>query len=204
MKKIFFIAIIAGSINTLNAQVDYSEYVTSGEYTSYTKTAVRQRPVVSHPYLREADVKFSRRVWRVIDTRQKMNKVLVWPKNPLTQILYNKIVNNEFVAYNNDSLTSFTTSEDMKKKGSTEVVVAIPIDPTDPYVTKDSIYYIDYKWQDMQKIMLVEDWIFDYKHSVFKPRIVAIVPLYRPVVAGIAQPEQDWTWMKYDDIRPVL
>jgi len=71
MKKIAIIFSIL-FISTLNAQVDYTDFITSGEHTSYVKVAVRERPVIAYPPLREADVKFSRRVVRCIDGRQRM------------------------------------------------------------------------------------------------------------------------------------
>jgi hypothetical protein len=79
MKKLIYILVIFFSVD-LSAQVNYSDFITSGEATSYKKQAVRERPVIAYPYLREADVKFSRRVIRCIDSRQKMNKQLEWPK----------------------------------------------------------------------------------------------------------------------------
>jgi len=75
MKRILVILTFCLAIGA-NAQVNYGDFITSGEHTSYVKVAVRQRPVVAYPYLREADVKFSRRVIRCIDVRQKMNKQL--------------------------------------------------------------------------------------------------------------------------------
>src|SRR5687768_421467 len=65
--------------------------------------AMDEAGVVAYPYLREADIKFKRRVWRQIDTRQKMNKSFTWPGNPLTQILYELAVKGNVKPYQSDS-----------------------------------------------------------------------------------------------------
>lgn len=44
--------------------------------------------VMPRPYLRNADVRYRKRVWRVIDLRQKMNRSWTWPKNPISQVFW--------------------------------------------------------------------------------------------------------------------
>ena len=44
--------------------------------------------VIQRPYLRQADVKFRRRIWRVIDLRQKLNKAWTWPRSPISQVFW--------------------------------------------------------------------------------------------------------------------
>lgn len=190
------------------SQVDYSELITSGEHNSYVKAAVRERPVIAYPYLREADVKFSRRVIRCIDVRQKMNKQLEWPRNPLNKFFYEKLAigyeNGGIRAYRNDSLQSIYTAEDFVMRGGTERSIFRQTNPDDPEEGYDSIIVIPYKWNDIKKYYVLEDWIFDYKYSVFKPRILAIAPIFSPTVGGQAIGEQALCWMKMDEIRPLL
>ncbi len=49
----------------------------------------------------------------------------------------------------------------------------------------------------------MEDWVFDSKHSRLYPRIIAIAPLYKPVVANQEFAEQPIYWFKYEDLRPL-
>jgi gliding motility associated protien GldN len=190
--------------STLNAQVDYSDYITSGEHTSYVKVAVKERPVISYPGMREADVKFSRRVIRCIDGRQKINKQLEWPRNPLNRFLYTELSLGNIIAYRNDSLQSSYTTEDFVKRGGSEMALWVQDDPDDPEFGHDSIITIPYKWEDIHKYWVMEDWIFDYKYSVFKPRIIAIAPIFAPTIAGLTVPDQPLCWIKMDEIRPML
>lgn len=191
-------------LSTLKAQVNYGDFITSGEHTSYAKVAVRERPVVSYPALREADVKFSRRVIRCIDVRQKMNKQLEWPRQPLNRLLYEALTKGEIIAYKTDSLLSYYNTEDFSKRGGEEVITFVPTDPDDPTIGYDSIYYESYKYEKIKKYWVMEDWIFDFKHSVFKPRIIALAPIFAPSYGGMTGKEQPLCWIKMDEIRPLL
>jgi gliding motility associated protien GldN len=200
MKKIAIIFSIL-FISTLNAQVDYTDFITSGEHTSYVKVAVRERPVIAYPPLREADVKFSRRVVRCIDGRQKMNKQLEWPRNPLNRYLYEELGKGNIIAYKTDSLQSFYTPEDFVKRGGSTTSLFIQTDPEDPEIGYDSVITIKYNWADIHKYWVMEDWVFDYKHSVFKPRIIALAPIFAPTYAGLTVNDQPLCWIKMDEIR---
>jgi gliding motility associated protien GldN len=200
MKKIAFIFSLL-LVSSVSAQVDYTDFITSGEHTSYVKVAVRERPVIAYPPLREADVKFSRRVVRCIDGRQKMNKQLEWPRNPLNRYLYTELGKGNIIAYKNDSLQSFYTPEDFVKRGGGETPLFVQTDPEDPEIGYDSIIVISYKWEDIHKYWVMEDWVFDYKHSVFKPRIIALAPIFAPTYAGLTVNDQPLCWIKMDEIR---
>ena len=185
-----------------NSQVNYSDFITSGESTSYKKQAVKEREIVSYPYQREADVKFSRRVIRCIDTRQKMNKQLEWPREPLNKLLYEKLLKGEIKAYRNDSLISVYNPEtELSKRGGKELQIPI-VDENGEWL-KDSIAFEAMYFGKIKKYYLLEDWIFDYKYSVFKPRILAIAPIFNFDAAGKTF-EQELCFMKMDEIRPLL
>ena len=67
-----------------NAQSHYEpEYVNQD-----TNLTVVEGQFIPRPYLRKADEKFRKRVWRVIDLRQKLNKSWTWPRAPLTQVFW--------------------------------------------------------------------------------------------------------------------
>jgi gliding motility associated protien GldN len=157
--------------------------------------------------LREADVKFKRRVWRRIDTRQKMNKSFTWPKNPVTQIIYEAGVKGLVKAYWSDSLEGgrTMTPEDAYKQGS---VLQTPMiqnwrNPADPTDLVDTAYYDIFKWEKIIRFEVMEDWIFDYKYSEMRPRIIAIAPLYQEKINGVTY-EMPLFWLKMDDLRPTL
>jgi gliding motility associated protien GldN len=169
------------------------------------RISITENVVVPYPYLREADVKFKRRVWRRIDTRQKMNKSFTWPGSPVTQVLYELAVKGKVKAYENDSFASYYTPEEAFERGADFVVTQIPDPrfPDDPDNMIDTTYWDPFRWDKIIKFEIMEDWIFDYKHSEMRPRIIGIAPLMTKSVMGISI-EVPLFWLKMDDIRPTL
>src|SRR6201995_5100864 len=55
----------------------------------YKKTNILSAKVTPYPALREVDVAFAKRIWRDIDTREKMNQYLNSPKQRLIDVLLN-------------------------------------------------------------------------------------------------------------------
>ena len=49
----------------------------------YVQEHIPTKRVIQYPHLREADVMWSKRVWRTIDLREKMNHPLYYPEEPL-------------------------------------------------------------------------------------------------------------------------
>lgn len=50
----------------------------------YVQEHIPTKKVIQYTYLREADVMWSKKVWRRIDVRQKMNQPLFYPETPLS------------------------------------------------------------------------------------------------------------------------
>jgi gliding motility associated protien GldN len=174
--------------------------------------------LIRRPYLRQADVKFRRRIWRVIDLRQKINKSWTWPRSPITQVFWELGTKGLVRAYANDSFNRIITPEQILEITSSldKVPVLLPgIDPSeatgDDYV--DSTIVVMFKWNNINKFEIMEDWVFDYKHGEMKPIIIGIAPV-KPEFIDAPQPdgtskkemigESKPFWMKMDDCRPTL
>jgi gliding motility associated protien GldN len=158
-----------------------------------------QQPVPATE-LREADVLFSKRTWRIIDLREKKNKIAVWPGNPLNKILYEAVRTGQLKPYRSDSLRSVFDIEEFMKLCSTVEYIETPIDPNDPTITRlDTITTEFDAEQNIKQLVLMEDWYFDKKRSTQIVRIIAIAPLYRNKVAGIDLGLQPLCWLKFDD-----
>ena len=169
------------------------------------RISITENIVVPYPYLREADVKFKRRIWRRIDTRQKMNKSFTWPGAPVTQVLYELAVKGKVKSFENDSFASYYTPEEAFERGADFVVTQIPDPrfPDDPDNMIDTTYWDPFKWEKIVKFEIMEDWIFDYKHSEMRPRIIGIAPLMTKQIGGMSI-EVPLFWLYMDDIRPTL
>jgi|LauGreDrversion4_2_1035121.scaffolds.fasta_scaffold07907_3 gliding motility associated protien GldN len=210
MKRIILILTILLSTAPLFAQGVYDDFI-------YTRQAVTERKVVDWPYLREADVLWAKRVWRIVDTRQKQNQPMKWPKNPLKIILYNAILSEKLTAYKNDSLTSILSPTEFKNFMAEKKPVTTFIDPNgdpdDPNNIRIDSVDVSLNPEDIQKYKIVEDWIFDKKESRMYVRIIAIAPMIAPQKEGVELGEMEWCWLKYHkdvsdadvaDVRSVL
>ncbi len=205
MKKVIIIVfvLIAFAVqNTIQAQ--NPAYETQG---AFPKQSVFERKIVPWPYLREADVMYSRRIERIIDTREKINLCMKWPRNPIYNIIYKAVTEKAtLVAYKSDSLSSFYTAEEVLKLGSYDKTIQVYPDPNDPYYAIDTVIPVRFKPEDIKKYKLIEEWIFDRNTSEMYVRILAIAPMYRPVAGstGFDLAEQEMFYIKYSDARPIF
>ena len=192
---------IMGTSLTLNAQAQYGDF-------TYDKNAIRDRKVISYPPLREADVMFSWRVCRIIDTREKMNVIMNWPRNPFYKIIYDAVTvgygSAPLLAYRNDSLLTHYTAEEVLNIGGDEQVVEVCPDPDYPEDCYDSTVSNPFLPNTIERYKICEDWIFDKQRSMFFGRIFAIAPQFKWKVAGIELEENDLFWLKWEDVKKVL
>ena len=162
MKKTFVI-FISLLLVALSAQAQSSKFE---DYT-YPHTAVKERKAVPYRYIREANVKWSKRIERVIDVREKQNKIIHWPRNPFYLIVWNAAMDGSVPAYRDDSLTSILTPEDITKMASIESTVSVPNpdNPDDPYDLIQVTVTETYSPSKIEKYRIMEDWIFDYNNQ---------------------------------------
>jgi len=88
--------------------------------------------VIQRPYLRQADVKFRRRIWRVIDLRQKLNKAWTWPRSPISQVFWELGTKGLVRAYANDSFNRIITPETIIEETSSLDEVPVLMSGIDP------------------------------------------------------------------------
>jgi gliding motility associated protien GldN len=154
--------------------------------------------------LREADVMTSKRMWRVIDLREKQNTVAKWQVAPINKILYDAAASGKLVPYLSDSLKSSYSSWAFIAIGIDTLYQETPIDPNDPTITKtDTIATPFDPMERIDQLLIMEDTYFDKKLSSMITRIIAIAPLYRLKVAGMDLGLQPLCWFKYYDPKNI-
>lgn len=159
-----------------------------------------QRQAIPPQQPREADMHYSKRTWRVIELREKQNIPAMWPKNPLSKVLYDAAAAGKLRAYKNDSLTSFYDLEQFFGLGSDTLQVKTVVDPNE-----DESYKIDtvidrfVPEQKIRQLLLLEEWYFDKRSGQQRAQIIAIAPLYAKTVAGIDLGYIPLCWFKYYD-----
>jgi len=185
----------------LKAQTDYEDF-------NFEKRSIKERKIVPYPSLIERDVAFQKRIYRVIDTREKINLPMKWPRNPLYTIIYQSVTSGygtaPIPAYKSDSLAVPYTAEEVLDRGASTIIVAVPVDPANPEITIDSPIKVIFPPKSITRYKILEDWIFDKQRSMFFCRIIAIAPLFRLKVAGQDLGEQELFWVKWDDFKKIL
>ncbi len=154
---------------------------------------------------RAADVYWKRRVWRVIDVREKMNLPFAYPKRPLISILIEATKDEE------NPMRVFSDEEFQNEMDTNEInqvlfrTDTVPV--TDPvtYEVKLEVIRNDINPQDIKRFRIKEVWYFDKESSTMKVRILGIAPII-PVKSdnGDVIGERPMFWVYYPETRYVL
>jgi gliding motility associated protien GldN len=178
----------------------------------YKKTNILSAKVTPYPNLRESDVAYAKRVWREIDTREKMNQFLSSPKRRLIDVFMDAIQAGELTAYdatpgqkddpNGDEFSKSLTAAQARNKMADSVVV----DKFDKNGDKigSTLKAGEFNPDSVVKFRIKEDWIFDRQRSIFEPRIVGIAPMIRIKVGGVEGDYQPAFWIYFPDARQIL
>jgi gliding motility associated protien GldN len=184
---------------------------------AYEKLGMKDRTPLAYDHLRLDDALFTERVWREIDTREKINQVFNYKAEDdngaqqFIQILVKAVREKKVTAFNADD-DRFTTPldsvafEKVLSGGSqcdTTPVYSL-IDPTkiEKYVVVCNTMNPD----DIVKFRVKEDWVFDRESSRLVCRILGIAPM--KTILGVDKKTekgaQPMFWIYYPDLRSTL
>ncbi len=178
MKKgILVIALI------ISSAITYAQNVLDGVYVKENNPA---RKVVSYYNLREADVMWSKKIWRHIDLNEKINAPLRYPKTSetkdrknLVNLLMDAIKEGSLTAYrtDDDEFTFPMTATEFSKVGGSDSMTTTVTNPDPPYNTYDTIIYRAFNPDDVIQYRVKEEWFFDKQRSILDVRIIGICPM---------------------------
>ena len=167
-----------GKALTIEAPDSTSQYTNNALVQDglYAKQRTKDRHVMAYDHIREADVLWSKRLWREINTREKMNLSFGYPKMPFINVLLAILSTDESAKiFINDDFTIETDINEVKSKlGSTETIqVYNPVTETHEETIVDN----DFDPESITKFRIKEDWVFDEETSRMVVRIIAIAPI---------------------------
>jgi len=185
----------------------------------YQREHIPNKSPVPYEYMREADVMWSKIMYRMIDLRQKQNLPLYYPTKPiggrmnLVDLLLYGIDNEGVRAFDtNDPLNEFTAQMTIDEINTAFDAGLDTIITTDPLTGELIPQIIDRerKTEEVKKVLVKEKWFFDKNHSVMKVRIVGICPIrtfFRLDDQGM--PTEDFQqkqtmWVYFPEVRPLL
>jgi len=172
----------------------------------YVQEHIPTKRVIQYPSLREADVIWSKRVWRTIDLREKMNHPLFFPLEPLSdrRSLWDVI---RYGVLEEGAITIYDLNGPEQDDQFKHPVKPANGNAQDPEFQKklasyfgleserekrdenDEVIYDDvgdpvmepvveeYDARDIVRYELKEDWFFDKQRSVMDVRIIGISPV---------------------------
>jgi len=182
MKKIILVLLIFNFGITINI---FSQVFDSPpKDDAWEKIHSRDRKPVPYTPVRESDVSWSKKMWRVIDFREKMNQTFYYPDEAIRdrvsfmQMILNGLKEGTITAYSptNDEFTKPLTTEEMYAQF--ERTDTVQIENVDfPGTYYDTVIKRTVDPNDIKQIRIKEVWFFDKQRSVMDVRILGICPL---------------------------
>ncbi|MGH1437858.1 MAG: gliding motility protein GldN, partial [Lewinella sp.] len=155
--------------------------------------------------VRAADIFWEKRIWRVIDLRDKMNLPFAYTERPFFTILQEAAENEEINVYSNedDKFTHRLSPEEIASMGAS-VDTVTTFDPV-TYEEKIQVVRNELNPEDIKRYRLKEVWFFDEETSRMQVRILGIAPLLDVKDEnGNFKYEQVMFWVYYPEARQVL
>jgi len=182
---------------------------------AYKRTDIIQKKPMPLPTVREADVFWSRKLWRIIDLREKMNLPLYYPtiemegRMNLISLLLDGIENGQVTPYDaslDDDFKVPMSFEQVKASFGAEATTEEKID-FDTGERTQVVVQGEIRPNDIKQYMIKEEWYFDKQNSTMNVRIIGICPIREFKRAGDASDQvqrQKLFWVYYPEVRPLL
>lgn len=189
----------------------------SGLDMVYKKEHIFNKKPIEYPHVREADIMWSKVVWRIIDLREKMNQPLYYPSKPigdrvnLIEVLLQSVKSGGLQAYsttddNNEFKEPTTYEQIMKNFDAKDKTIGVLNVATG--LTQDTVIKGEMSTDEVVQYMIKEMWFFDRKRSVLDVRIIGICPIrvfYEPEDTQKENiQKKKLFWIKYPESRPFL
>ena len=169
------------------------------------RAIIAEKKVLNYASVREADVLWEKRIWRVIDTREKMNLPFVNPESSLFSCLATPALNGDLVVYSSESdkfeipLSKDELHKMLNKADTISEVDVVTMEET----TK--VVYNQINWEDVKRFRIKEVWWFDKNRGELRQRILGVAPMIEVKNdQGDFLYERPLFWVHYPTARPLL
>jgi gliding motility associated protien GldN len=182
---------------------------------AYKRSDTFQKKPMPLPMVREADVFWSKMVWRIIDLREKINQPLYFPTTEvdgitsLSALLLKGIETQQLIAYDarndDDFKTPLTMAEVKEAFGAETRTREVRNFETGELETREIQGEI--RLEEVKQLMIKEEWYFDKQNSRLQVRIIGICPIqefYREDVPDSPVQRRKVFWIYYPEARELL
>lgn len=177
----------------------------------YVKEHNPQRQPIQYAHLREADVMWSKRVWRMVDLREKMNHPLYYPTTPINERksfidVLQESIKGDLTAYsdNDDRFTLPLTQTEREKIGGAGFDTVVVVNP-DTQEEEKKVTKKEFFTPEVKQYMIKEDWFFDRQRSVLEVRIIGLAPIRFYTKEGSDEVFRGRLyWIYFPELRPII
>ena len=183
---------------------------------AYKREDLKDRKPTTLPFIREADVMWRKKVWRIIDLREKMNQPLYFPTKPidkrysLINLMLKGIQEEKLIAYdarNDDEFLVPMKFEQVKEAfgATTRTQMVKDVDTGE---SKAKQVTGEIRSEEVKQFMIKEEWYFDKQTSTMKVKIIGICPIqefYReddPNQENVRRRQVFWIY--FDEARDLM
>lgn len=143
----------------------------------YERTLHTEKRPLAYDYIHEKDVFWEKRIWRELDTREKMNHAFISPHKPLINVILDAAQGGEITLYStwDDQFSIPLGNKELQHiLYSTDTVI---IYNPDTFEDTMVVVYNEFDWESIQKYRLKEVWFFDEETSSLGVRILGLAPI---------------------------
>ena len=214
MKKAIIVVFLMAILSFISFKIEAQEPIFNELDNVYVKEHVANRKPIPYPTIREADIMWSKRVWRIIDLRERINLQMYYPTTQmddrfnLVNLLLNGILDGKIQAYdpdNDDEFKVLMTYERVLKnlgagKDTTET------ENPDTGLTEIRIVEAELKdqTQEVKQFLVKELWFFDRNRSCLDVRIIGICPIREYLKKDDTVGKKRICWVNFNEARPLF
>ena len=176
-------------------------------------TMLKDRTPLPYENLRADDAMYRHKIWREIDTREKINLPFKYAADEnngnqrFISILFKAIQDSAVTVFDviDDRFTTPMTKAEIVKKISGEPVIT-PFYDSNGVVTRYDTLSRDIVLDSFYKFRIKEEVIFDKESSRLFWRILGIAPVMNVYTSqtNVYQGTQELFWVYYPDMRPIF
>jgi gliding motility associated protien GldN len=207
---LLFACLLGASIApfTLSAQVEVTEIIPDDAIETPVDGVVRrsiteERQVLAYPPVREADIVWEKRIWRVLDVREKQNLPFIAPESPLFTALREGALDGSMYVSEDDAFKNRMSTEAVRNQlFKRDTVMTVDVETGEEII---KVVENEINWENVKRYRIKESWYFDARTSQMKVRILGIAPLYNDVdEMGNFRFERPLFWIYYPSAREEL
>jgi gliding motility associated protien GldN len=183
---------------------------------AYKRTDIYDRKPTPLPFVREADVMWRKKVWRIIDLREKMNQTLYFPtkeiegRNNLVNLLLKGIKDAKLTAYDakNDDEFKVPMNYEQVKEAFGATTRTRKVRNVDTGELEERSVQGEIRSEEIKQFMVKEEWYFDKQTSTMNVRVIGICPIqefYRDEDANQENVQRRQVfWIYFPEARDLL